>query len=59
MKIWGIRQGMIGDSIMSLPVLNFLEKNTQDLTNSLLLAKNLVNQRHYISIIRLLIKYTY
>jgi ADP-heptose:LPS heptosyltransferase len=26
MKIWGIRQGMIGDSIMSLPVLNFLEK---------------------------------
>jgi len=25
-KIWGIRQGMIGDSIMSLPVLNHLEK---------------------------------
>lgn len=24
-KIWGIRQGMIGDSIMSLPILNHLE----------------------------------
>lgn len=26
MKIWGIRQGMIGDSIMSLPVLNYLDQ---------------------------------
>lgn len=25
MKIWGIRGGMIGDSIMALPILNFLE----------------------------------
>jgi ADP-heptose:LPS heptosyltransferase len=26
MKIWGVRSGMIGDMIMALPILNWLEQ---------------------------------